>query len=45
MLEFCARHKIAPVTEHYPLSRINEALDRLRSGQARYRIVLENDIS
>lgn len=44
MLSFCARHKIAPVTEHFPLSRINDALERLRSGQARYRIVLENDL-
>ena len=43
MLEFCARHSIAPTTELYPMSRINEALDRLRAGKARYRIVLEND--
>lgn len=44
MLEFCARHGIAPVIEKFPLSRVNEALDHLRSGQARYRIVLENDL-
>lgn len=44
MLRFCARHGIAPVTETYPMSRANEALERLRSGQARYRIVLENDL-
>ncbi|MHB1306450.1 MAG: NADPH-dependent aldehyde reductase Ahr [Limisphaerales bacterium] len=44
MLEFCARHGIAPVIETFPLSRVNEALDHLRSGQARYRIVLENDL-
>ncbi len=44
MLEFCARHRIAPVTETFPLSRVNDALDRLRSGRARYRIVLENDL-
>jgi uncharacterized zinc-type alcohol dehydrogenase-like protein len=43
MLEFCARHSIAPTTELYPMSRINEALDRPRAGKARYRIVLEND--
>ena len=43
MLEFCARHSIAPTIELYPMSRINEALDRLRAGKARYRIVLEND--
>jgi uncharacterized zinc-type alcohol dehydrogenase-like protein len=44
MLEFCARHGIAPVTESFPLSRVNEALEHLRSGQARYRVVLENDL-
>lgn len=43
MLEFCARHAIAPVTESFPLSRVNEALDHLRSGKARYRVVLTND--
>lgn len=44
MLRFCARHGIAPVTEHFAMSRANEALERLRSGKARYRIVLENDL-
>ena len=43
MLEFCARHGIETVTENYKMSQINEAFDRLKSGQARYRIVLEND--
>jgi len=44
MLEFCARHGIAPMVEKFPLSRVNEALEHLRAGKARYRIVLENDI-
>jgi uncharacterized zinc-type alcohol dehydrogenase-like protein len=44
MLQFCARHGVAPLTEHFPMSRVNEALEHLRSGQARYRIVLTNDI-
>lgn len=44
MLDFCARHAIAPVIEEFPFSRINEGLDRLRSGKARYRVVLTNDI-
>jgi len=43
MLEFCARHKIAAVTEQLPMSRVNEAMDHLKSGKARYRIVLKND--
>lgn len=45
MLEFCARHAIAPVTETFPLSRVNDALEHLRSGKARYRVVLENDLA
>ncbi|WP_439632010.1 NADPH-dependent aldehyde reductase Ahr [Gemmata sp.] len=44
MLAFCARHKIAPVTEAFPMSKVNEALAHLRAGRARYRIVLENDL-
>lgn len=43
MLDFCARHQIAPVVERFPMSQINEAFERLKSGKARYRIVLEND--
>lgn len=44
MLEFSARHSIAPTTETFPMSRANDALEHLRSGKARYRIVLENDL-
>ncbi len=44
MLQFCARHKIEPIVEKFPMSRINEAIERLRAGKARYRIVLENDM-
>jgi uncharacterized zinc-type alcohol dehydrogenase-like protein len=44
MLEFCVRHQIAPVTERFPLSKVNDALAHLRAGKARYRIVLENDL-
>ena len=43
MLDFAARHRIAPQTEHFPMSRINEAFARLASGQARYHIVLDAD--
>ena len=45
MLEFAARHGIAPQTEHFPMSRINEALDHLRAGKARYRVVLDADFA
>ncbi|MGB5440080.1 MAG: zinc-binding dehydrogenase, partial [Gammaproteobacteria bacterium] len=40
MLEFARRHDIKPVIEKYPLAEVNEALARLRSGQAHYRVVL-----
>jgi uncharacterized zinc-type alcohol dehydrogenase-like protein len=43
MLDFAARHKVAPQTEHFPMSRINDAFERLEAGKARYRIVLDND--
>ena len=44
MLDFCARHEIAPVTETFKMSEINEAFEHLAAGKARYRIVLTNDI-
>ncbi len=43
MLDFAARHGITPQTEHLPMSRINEAFERLDAGKARYRIVLDAD--
>lgn len=43
MLDFASRHNIAPQTEHFPMSQINEAFARLESGKARYRIVLDAD--
>jgi uncharacterized zinc-type alcohol dehydrogenase-like protein len=45
MVDFCARHGIAPVTEEFPMSRVNDAMEHLKSGKARYRIVLKNDFS
>jgi len=43
MLDFCARHNIAPVVEEFPMSKINDALAHLDSGKARYRVVVKND--
>lgn len=40
MLDFAARHNIKPVIEKYSLENINEAIERLRSGRAHYRVVL-----
>lgn len=43
LLEFAARKNIAPQIEMYPMSKLNDALERLHSGKARYRIVLQAD--
>lgn len=44
MLDFCARHGVEPITEEFPMSKANEAIDHLEAGKARYRIVLKNDL-
>lgn len=44
MIDFCARHRIAPVIETFRMSDANKALHHLHEGKARYRIVLENDL-
>ncbi len=41
MLDFAARHGIEPRIETFPMQKVNEALAHLKSGKARYRIVLE----
>lgn len=43
MLEFAGRHVISPEIERMPMSRANDALDRLRAGKAHYRMVLDAD--
>lgn len=40
MLDFCARHDIRPQVETFPFTEVNAAIDHLRSGKARYRVVL-----
>lgn len=40
MLDFCARHQIAPVCETLPIARLNDAVEKLRSGSPRYRMNL-----
>ncbi|KAJ1936095.1 hypothetical protein GGF37_005745 [Kickxella alabastrina] len=39
-LEFAAKHNIRPIIEKYPIDQVNEALERMDAGKARYRIVL-----
>ncbi|HLU76457.1 MAG TPA: NAD(P)-dependent alcohol dehydrogenase [Burkholderiales bacterium] len=43
MLDFAARHNIAPRVEHFPMSEVNAALRHLREGKPHYRIVLDAD--
>lgn len=42
MLDFAARHDIAPQVEVFPMTDVNSALDRLRANAVRYRAVLVN---
>ena len=42
MLEFARLHEIKPQVEIFPMSEINAAFEHLKSGKARYRIVLSN---
>ena len=41
MLDFAVQHNIQPVIEKYSFDKINDAIEKLRSGKAHYRIVLE----
>ncbi|GHH11683.1 NAD(P)-dependent alcohol dehydrogenase [Streptomyces lanatus] len=41
MLDFCAEHGITADVEVLPSARVNEALDRLRRNDVRYRFVLD----
>ena len=43
MLEFANLHNIQPQIEKFSFDQINEAIERLRSGKARYRVVLCRD--
>jgi uncharacterized zinc-type alcohol dehydrogenase-like protein len=44
MIEFAARHDIGPATETFPMSKVNDAMEKLRTGKPRFRLVLENDL-
>ena len=41
MLEFCVRHDIYPTVEEFDMKDINEAIEYLEAGKARYRLVLK----
>jgi len=42
MLNFAARHNILPTVEMFKLSEVNEAIEKLREGKVRYRVVLKH---
>lgn len=42
MMRFVARHDIRPMIESYSMSDVNEAIEKLKNGKPRYRIVLDN---
>jgi len=42
MLDFAARKGIKPVTEQFAMNDVNQALDHVRAGKARFRAVLAN---
>jgi len=43
MLSFAQEHDITPKVELMPMTKVNEAIRRVRENKARYRIVLFND--
>lgn len=43
MLAFAQEHGISPRTELMPMSRVNEAMLRVRQNKARYRVVVVNE--
>ena len=42
MLEFAARHKIQPTIETFKFDKVNDAMEKLRNGKPRYRLVLKH---
>ena len=44
MLDFCRRQQVRPVIETMPMSKANEAMEKLRRNDARFRMVLQMDI-
>ncbi len=43
MLGFASRHEINPLIETFAFEDVNAAIERVRSGQAHYRVVLTRD--
>ena len=42
MLDVAARHEVKARTEHFPMAKANEAIEKVRKNKVRYRAVLAN---
>ncbi|MEQ8385581.1 MAG: NAD(P)-dependent alcohol dehydrogenase [Coleofasciculus sp. A1-SPW-01] len=42
MLDFAARQGVEPITETFSFEQVNEAMEKLRHGKPRYRLVLKH---
>jgi alcohol/geraniol dehydrogenase (NADP+) len=42
MLDVAARHSVKAVTERFPMAKANDAVDKVKKNQVRYRAVLAN---
>jgi uncharacterized zinc-type alcohol dehydrogenase-like protein len=42
MLDFAARQGVEPITETFSFDQVNEAMEKLRNGKPRYRLVLKH---
>jgi ubiquitin len=42
MLEFAGKHKVFPVIEKIPMSKVNEGIQKVLDNNVRFRVVLEN---
>jgi len=40
MLDFCSKHKISPMVEHFKFDQINDAIKKLKNNKIRFRAVL-----
>ncbi|EEY67534.1 uncharacterized protein PITG_17851 [Phytophthora infestans T30-4] len=41
-LKLAAEKNVRPIVENLPMDQVNEGIERIQEGKARYRIVLEN---
>jgi D-arabinose 1-dehydrogenase-like Zn-dependent alcohol dehydrogenase len=42
MFQFCSKNNVRPMVEVLPMTEVNEGIRRVREGEAKFRIVLQN---